>query len=170
MCGKCRPKTGLKHVWVRGVYDGAAKELVYRLKFERAKAAAKTIADLMDESVPFLDPETVVTFVPTAARRIRLRGYDQTKLIARSFAHKRGLRLQPLLIRHGHTRQVGASRTQRLVQAQQNYSLKSDKNLPKHVLLIDDITTTGASLEACVKILRKAGVRHVDAAVFAQKQ
>lgn len=168
-CGACRSKTPLESVWVRTLYDGAARRLLYALKFARAKMAARTIALLLDEAIPYIPEDMVITYIPTATRRVRIRGYDQTKLIAQELARLRGLRCKRLLIRHGQTRQVGATRAIRARQALQNYSAVKTEGTTS-VLLVDDILTTGATLESAAKILKNAGIRHVYSAAFAQKQ
>lgn len=170
VCGNCRKKTVLQHVWVGSIYDGAAKRLVRKLKFERSKAAAAVIATMLDETLPYYPAGTVVTYVPTASKRVRLRGYDHAKLIAQQFAKRRDLSCTSLLVRHGHARQVRSSRTVRVEQAAHSYTARRADLSYDLVLLIDDILTTGATIEAAAKILKKAGVRHVNAAVFAQKQ
>lgn len=170
VCTNCRKKSPIDHVWVGSVYDGVAKLLIRKLKFERGKAASHAIAALLEESLPHLPAGTVVTYVPTASRRIRLRGYDHAKLIAERFAKLRGLSCSPLLVRHGHSRQVRSSKTARAEQAAKSYSAKRPKITYDTVLLIDDILTTGATIEAASRVLKKAGVKHINAAVFAQKQ
>lgn len=170
VCRACRPRTRLQNVWVRSDYTAHAKELIYRLKFERTKQAARVVAELLDEAIPYLPPDVVVTYIPTATSRVRQRGYDQTRLIAVHFAQLRKLQLQTLLVRHGQTRQVRATKAQRARQAQTSYSLRDVSRLPATVLVIDDILTTGATLEAAGTLLKQAGAKHVYGAVFAQKQ
>lgn len=171
VCQKCRKTSPLTHVWIRTNYKDTAKEVIYRLKFARAKAAANVIAECMEEQIPYLPTDTVITYVPTATSRVRLRGYDQSRLIARAIAKRRGLKCSALLMRVGQTRQVGSDRKHRIMQATKNYQLRKNKPLPiKHVLIIDDILTTGASLESAAKLLKQAGVKRVSAAVFAKKQ
>ena len=171
VCSKCRKHSPLQHVWVAGLYQGAAKDLVHALKFARAKAAAQIIGDLLHDAVPALPQGTVVTYIPTATSRVRLRGYDQAQLIARAFAGNRGLQVCTLLRRQGQTRQVGANRKHRLEQAAKNYAV-SDMHAAKgaEILIIDDILTTGATLESAAKVLKAAGAKRLHAAVFAQKQ
>ncbi len=170
VCKKCKRLSPLQHVWVTTLYKDAAKELVYRLKFARSKAAATLIAELLNESVPYLQPDTLVTYVPTATSRVRQRGYDQTRLVAQAFAHQRGLRCTPLLIRHGQARQVGSDRKHRIEQAAGNYSVVNAKRAQKaQILLIDDILTTGATVESAARVLKKAGTKVINAAIFAQR-
>ena len=169
VCQKCRRQTVLRYVWPRADYEGTAKEIVYSLKFGRAKVAAHLMADLLDEALPSLPQRTVITYVPTATSRVRFRGYDQSLLIAKALAKKRGLRMETLLARVGQSRQVGSDRKHRLAQAERNYRVvKANKISRASVLVVDDILTTGATVEAAAKLLRSAGAKEVSATVFAQ--
>lgn len=139
------------------------------LKFERAKAAAEDIARIMDENLPLLPEETVVVHLPTAANRIRARGYDQARLIARKLAKSRGLKHQDLLGRKGSIRQVGSSRKKRFKQLEGAFSIKDKSKVRgRNVLLIDDVLTTGASIESAARELQASGAKKIEAAVFAQ--
>lgn len=161
----------LNRVWICTGYDGPAKELIYKLKFQRAKAGAKNIAVVMDHLLPDIPEDVIICHVPTASARVRQRGYDQSELIARHLARKRKLPQKVLLRRFGKSRQVGSGRRERF-----EHLKKALKVRPRtitggeHVLLIDDITTTGATLEAAANVIRKAGAKTVDAIVFAQPQ
>ena len=168
-CPKCRRLSPLSNVWVSTSYLGDAKRLIHLLKFERAKAAALVIAQQMRQTLPYLPEEIVITHVPTATLRRRQRGYDQTELISRAlslFLHKPHL---TLLARSGQTRQVGASRNQRLEQLKTAFRANKLAD-NREILLIDDIVTSGATLESAAKVLKKAGAKKVYGAVFAQKQ
>ncbi len=170
VCTKCRKKSPLSHVWVRTEYEGIGKQLLYRLKFGRASAAAKPIAILMAESLPYVDPETIITHVPTASSRHRQRGYDQSALIARLLARETGARYIPLLARLGQTRQVGSNRSQRLQQLTQSFRpIRSSYIKGAAVIIVDDIVTTGASIEASARVLKMHGAKSVSAALFAVK-
>lgn len=168
VCANCRRKTGLKHVWVTTEYKGAAKELVHGLKFERKQAAADVIAEWLDEQLPILPKTTVVTAVPTVNSRIRYRGYDQARLIAKAFAFKRNLLYIDLLTRVSSSRQVGAGRKDRFALMDGAFEPKNEKWIASQpVLLIDDVLTTGASVESAAKELRDSGAKSIDAVVFA---
>lgn len=170
VCATCRKQTRLRHVWVATEYEGAAKQLVSRLKFERASAAADVMAVQLDAVLPYLPPDTVVVHVPTATSRVRMRGYDQAQLVARALARRRGWRAMQLLARLGQTRQVGAVRETRRRQLQQAYLPRNHAAIRgAKLLLIDDVLTTGATIEAAARTLREAGAQQVDAALFAQK-
>jgi ComF family protein len=154
---------------VSASYEKTAKELVRKLKFARAQSAAKDIAAIIDENLPILPGQTIITHLPTASSRIRVRGYDQAQAIAKALAKRRGLPYMALLGRKGSARQVGASRTSRFEQLQGVFFAKNAKNVSgAHILLVDDVLTTGASVESAAARLKASGAKTVDVAVFAQ--
>jgi ComF family protein len=169
VCRKCRPSSPLKFVWVTSEYEGIAKELIRLFKFERAQAAHETVAELMSDTLPFLKPDTIITYIPTATSRQRMRGYDHSRLIAKRLAKLKNVRFRSLLERSGQSRQVGSTRKQRVAQAAEMFRLKEDIAQGREIVIVDDILTTGASLEAAARILKDAGTKQVSAAVFAQK-
>lgn len=156
--------------WAAGAYDGGLKLLVKNLKFHRMRAAASSLAGLLDATLPELSAATVVTFVPTSGRRRRQRGYDQARLLAEALAEKRGWPARELLKRRpGAARQLGTGRRQRLKQAKGFFEVFGRRVAPAgaDILLIDDVATTGASLSEAARVLKKAGAARVMAAVCA---
>ena len=99
-----------------------------------------------------------------------MRGYDHAALLARELARHTELTTMPVLRRVGQTRQVGATRSQRLKQLEGAFYVRRPEEIQgKKILLVDDLVTTGATLEAAARCLRLAGARTVSAVVFAQK-
>lgn len=148
----------------RTTYSGYAKSLVWKLKAGSARAAADEVASLL----PLIDCDIVVP-VPTASSRVRQRGYDQAVLIAKAYARRHRLPCSKHLVRQSQTRQVGASRAQRLAQLNRAFRVVNKKDLAgQRVILVDDVMTTGATLEVAARLLKAAGAKSVDAAVFAQ--
>jgi len=169
-CASCRSKSPLKAVWVATEYEGLAKDLIHKLKFERASAAAEPIAKVMAEALPYLSERTIITHVPTASSRYRQRGYDQAELIAKELAKLKQVRYVPLIGRLGQTRQVGAKRATRLVQLEGAFRPRATHGiLEAEILLVDDITTTGVTLESAARVLKAAGAKRIYATVFARK-
>lgn len=170
LCLPCRPKAGLDGVWVSSNYQGVTSQLIIRLKFSRTQAAAAIIAEIMASQSPVLPEDTVVVHVPTANSRVRQRGYDQAQLIAKALAGRQQLPYQALLRRRGKTRQVGANRQERLAQLQQAYYCpRPSLVVGRKILLVDDVLTTGATIETAARVLRQNGAKSVRAALFAQK-
>lgn len=170
VCRKCRTRSVLKHVWVSTIYEGQAKELVQDFKFKRKKAASEFIARKMTETLPYFDTNTVLTHVPTATDRVRQRGYDHAELIACNLARLLCLRYEALLFRVTKTRQVGASRKERYKQMENAFApRKKIANGGARILLVDDLVTTGATLESAARCLQNYGANEVSAVVFAQR-
>ncbi|HSX36075.1 MAG TPA: phosphoribosyltransferase family protein [Patescibacteria group bacterium] len=164
-CARCRSASPIHSLWATTVYGGAAKDLVHRLKFERAQAAAAVIAQSLAARLPERQ-DWLVTFVPTAPTRRRQRGYDQAELIARRLARQIGAPYAPLLGRGGKLRQVGQGRAVRKEQMQGAFYARRSAD-GRHVLVVDDVVTTGGTLEATAAVLRDAGAARVSAVVFA---
>ncbi len=149
-------------------YSGVAKALVWRLKSAGAQAAATIMAAQM---LSYLEPaaDLIIVPVPTATGRVRQRGYDQAKLLARTLARQAGLPYLDCLAQIGQTHQVGASRRERLRQLQAAFRVRHPGSVrAAHLVLVDDVTTTGATLELAASVLKAAGARRIDAIVFAQ--
>lgn len=171
VCPACRRHTPLKQVWIATNYEGTAQMLVKRYKFDRARSAVEILAESMDNSLPLLPRDTLVVPVPTATTRIRLRGYDHAALLARSISKRRGLHWERLVTRLSQSRQVGATRKQRQEQLKNAFLVtKPELIKDQNILIIDDVTTTGATLEAMAKVLKQAGAKTINALVFAQRQ
>ena len=167
-CHNCRKQSRLKRVSVVTIYDGIAKDLVWKLKFSGAQAAAKNIAIIMNQQIE-ISREMLIVPVPTATSRVRKRGYDQAWLIARELSKLSGLKYANCLARVNQTHQVGAGRSQRLKQLTNAFRVtKPSLTKSAFILLIDDVITTGATLESAAKTLRLAGAKQIDALVFAQ--
>lgn len=167
-CQKSRRNSPLHIVQAATVYVEAAKDIVWKLKFAHARAAVEPMATLMVARMVF-DEDIVLVPVPTATSRVRQRGYDQAELLCRALAAKTNLPYRCVLARRGQSRQVGTGRNERVKHLAGAFVLRSDYLVAgKHVVLIDDVLTTGATLEAAARVVKKAGANRIDAMVFAQ--
>jgi|SRR5688572_15057523 len=166
-CQTCRGSSPLYSVKPFAAYEDIPKALLHKVKYERLRSGAKTIAAHMAPGLAGLAQDTLITHVPTATSRVRQRGYDQAALIARELAILLDLDHVPLLTRYGQQRQVGKDRKERREQMKKLFASTKSLQQNKNILLIDDVLTTGATLEACARVLKDAGAQRVSAAVFA---
>ncbi|HVA11400.1 MAG TPA: phosphoribosyltransferase family protein [Candidatus Dormibacteraeota bacterium] len=150
------------------VYDGISKNLIWKLKLAGARAAAHIMAERL---APLVErtTETIIVPVPTATGRARQRGYDQARLLARELARGARLPYRDCLARHGQTHQHGLPRRERLAQLAGTFRVTRRQAVPgAHIILVDDVVTTGATLEAAAAVLRAGGAARIDAVTFAQ--
>ncbi len=146
-------------VWL---YGGAARALITSLKYENLGPCADVLADGMAETLCTMKiPEdTVLTWVTMPEKRLRERGIDHGRILCEAVAARCGLPARMLLARTGkvHT-QRGLNREQRLQNLR--HSMSCEKELPPHILLIDDVSTTGATVRACRETLMAGGAKTV---------
>lgn len=168
-CSSCRTKTPLTAISARTIYTNPiAKQLLWKLKFDRSQAAALDVANCLMTALPPINHKTLIVPVPTANRRVRARGYDQAVLIAKCLARRAGLPYAQPLVRLGGRQQKGASRQQRLIQQRTALSVPQPAMVRgRQILLVDDVVTTGATLEAAALTLARAGATKISAVVFA---
>ena len=169
VCVSCRRSTSLRTVLVATHYDGIPKELLHRAKYERARSGISEMVELMTPMLEVLPRDALLVPVPTATSRVRQRGYDQAELLARALSATSGLARRAVLARLGQAHQVGAGRKERTEHLREAFRMQHPKAIAgKHVILVDDVLTTGATLETAARILKKAGAKQVDAVVFCQ--
>lgn len=168
-CQNCRKHSVLKFVRVRTEYNEIAKKLVHQLKFEFTQTAAKTIAKEQNKLLSDLAKNVLIVHVPAATSHIRKRGFDQSALIAHELSKILNLPHIHALARLGQQRQVGSKREVREKQMQNAFRpLSLPVIMDAHILLIDDVLTTGSTLESAALTLRRAGAASVSAITFAQ--
>ena len=139
-------------------YQGVGRRLLLGLKYANGRTLVRPLAARM---AALVDPVTidVVTWAPTAPGRVRRRGYDQSELLARAVAAELGVPCRRLLRRaSGSAPQTGRSRMERSV-GPSFVARRFWRSL--RVLVVDDVVTTGATLQAAKRALERAGALDV---------
>jgi LSD1 subclass zinc finger protein len=170
-CGRRCPAAGsaVDRAWAPVAFDGPARALVHALKFRAALAVADVMAAQIVAGAPvgLLAPEASLVPVPTHPLRGRARGFDHAERLAAAIAGRTGLPVARCLVRAGRpTRQAGAPRAVRRSPGRIVVRVRGDP--PRRAVLVDDVHTTGATLEACARALRHAGCRSVRAVAYAR--
>ncbi len=142
------------------VKNGKVQRMLHELKYLGAKEVGiylgRSLADTLQSSMRFADVEYVVP-VPLHPRRLKERGYNQSEIIAQGMEEKGYIIIPQALKRsHNNASQTRKSMAERFLNVQQVFALdRTDMLRGKKVLLLDDVLTTGATLEACAKELLK---------------
>jgi len=149
-------------------YEGRMKDIIHALKYERRRTISPRLGALMRErGADLLRDASVVVPVPLHPRREYQRGFNQAEDLAREL----GVPVAPLLKRVVFTQsQIELPKDQRQENVKDAFVFRpaADGSIPSIVVVIDDVSTTGATLEACARVLKSAGVNQVRALTAAR--
>lgn len=155
-------------------HDDAARELVHRLKYHDDHTTARLMAQLMWRRLRAARPPAHMLIVPVPLHRRRLwaRRFNQSAILARHLARLARLPHDPLMLARvrptaPQTGLSGQARRRNLKDAFAVPPARRTALKGRHVLLVDDVFTTGATARACANTLKKAGAAEVWVAVFA---
>jgi len=153
------------------LYEGPLRDAIHALKFSGRRALASPLGDLAAEQCAASLPDTIDALIPVplARTRERERGFNQAALLARRIGSHLDVPIRSSwLARIRSTRpQSELSATERRANVRDAFRA-SDRVVGHHVLVVDDILTTGATLDACTRALRAAGARRVGVLTVAR--
>ncbi|MHC4983039.1 MAG: ComF family protein [Planctomycetota bacterium] len=157
-----------------GPYADPLRQLVRDLKYRRREVMRRRLGAMLAEGVA-ADTERkfdLVLAVPMHWRRRLARGCEHARLLARELARRLELPLGDELVRVRHTQlQTSLSRTQRIQNVRGAFGLSSSRALAgANVLLVDDVTTTGATANEAARTLLGGGAERVTLAVIAKAE
>jgi ComF family protein len=168
-CPRCRrSRRVVDRARAIGAYDGTLRTIVHALKYEGRRSLARSLGEMMRRrGADILDGALCAVPVPLHASRRRERGFNQAADLARNLG-------VPVI---GALRRVRATATQTGLPAAQRHRNMRDafaatpataRLVDAVVVLVDDVSTTGATLEACARVLKASGVREVRALTAAR--
>jgi len=155
-------------------YEGRVRQSLKRYKFQGRSFYAETYGAWLAAALgrnPDLLPD-MICWVPVSRKRKRRRGYDQAELLARSVARELQIPVCACLkkLRDNPPQSGISSRQQRRKNVMGVYApLQPERFSGKRLLLVDDILTTGATMEECGRVLRRAGAADVMGGTLAMK-
>jgi ComF family protein len=150
-----------------GPYEGRLRDIIHALKYERRPTIATRLASYMrDAGADVLAGAAIVVPVPLHRSRQRQRGFNQ----ARALAVHLGLPLSDALVRTKKTElQADLTKERRYSNVRRAFALRANAVVADRiVVLVDDVTTTGATLNACASVLLDAGALEVRAVTAAR--
>lgn len=162
----------IRSAWI---FNASSRALVHGLKYNGADYFAKTMGSQMAcnfAQYPELADAQLVVPVALFKTKKRKRGYNQSELLARYFSQQTGLPMAcNVLVRSRDTvSQTRLGRKARLSNMTNAFSCPNPLQVKgKVILLIDDVATTGATLEGCAIALRQAGAKRVMAYTYARE-
>lgn len=166
LCTACRDSpdhSALAAVETLGEWRGPLREWLSIYKYGGDARMAGYLADRLAELLRRRWPDVPIVPVPPRALRMKKEGFDPVGYLAR-YLKKDGFRVLRILRRLGRATQKGRNRNERLRAGALDYRLKRFAgNLEGSYVLLDDVTTTGATLEVCASVLIEAGADRVYA-------
>ncbi|MFV0542232.1 MAG: ComF family protein [Marinicella pacifica] len=168
LCADCRAvQPAFDGICCAGVYQPPGRQWVMALKFSNQLHWARIMAELMGPLIQQMPTDWPLIAMPLHPKRLRHRGYNQAREIARQLSKlcERPL-ISKVLIRTKYTAmQATLPEKQRRSNVRNAFEVLSDE-LPAAVIVVDDVLTTGQTLSAAAKALKIAGVQVVYGAVF----
>ena len=177
VCGLCRRvPPNFDFAISFAAYDGALRRLVHLLKYEQLRPAADVIGRLLAECLAArkFDRPVIVVPVPLHRSKKRQRGFNQSELIARSalrYLDSPNFELRTSILRRvrATTSQTGLTRHQRRENVRGAFAVAAPELVKgRAVMIVDDVYTTGTTLNECARILRAAGAEQVVVATVAR--
>lgn len=175
LCDDCMK---IERGWHRGrsalIYKDNARRMVMALKHGDRLDLARPAGGWMARALaPILSPDMLVVPVPVHWTRLMKRRYNQAAVLAKALAREARLDLAPdALIRPRrtlpHERMSVEARFANMADAIQPHPKRGAQLDGRHVLLVDDVMTSGATLEACAQAARAAGAADIDAITLAR--
>lgn len=163
-CHKPYVLDGLTCLWA---YEGVARKIIAKAKY---RFYYNMLRELLVSPRPgYSARDFVVVPVPLHPKREKWRGFNQAEVIGRWLAETENLELKNLLVRVKDTgQQVGKGREARLANIRGAFKLRATRHVPRAVLLVDDVWTSGATMAECCRVLKKAGIKYVWGFVLAR--
>ena len=165
-----RGLTGFDAAFSYGEYEGRLRQLIHLFKYGRLKPLARPLGKLLASALPRDWRYDMVIPMPLHWRRSWERGFNQSELLARVVAERLGAPLVNAVCRKRRTpSQAGLTNAQRRTNVAGAFACSkkfSVKDL--HVLLVDDVLTTGATASACAAVLKRAGAKRVTVLTLAR--
>ncbi len=179
VCQECKSKTKLTGMLVASQWENELlRQLIYEYKYRFIKEISKPLSQILINYIKMTNKRLLnidnlfISFVPLHTKRAHWRGFNQAELLAKELCNRLNIPFGSLLTRHKNTSPQAEMKKQKDRQKNIDQAFSLIRNPPvlkdKNVLLIDDICTTGATLEECAKALKPLKPKEVWGLVLAR--
>lgn len=175
ICGPCvKERPHFDSARSAFVYDGPCRELVHSFKYHNKTHLRRPLALLtLEQLAEFIDPRShdLIMPVPLHRKRLRSRGFNQAVLLGELISKRSGLRMdRDSLKRVRWTEpQVNLSAEQRRTNVKNAFSVHKPEQLKgAGILLVDDVLTTGSTVDECSRVLKSSGAARVSVLTVAR--
>ena len=166
LCANCRRmRHSFQKAYIPLVYKDKVRESILGFKFRGRRARAVTLAAFMlmairEAAAPWPD---CITYVPLHPFRLGTRGYNQSQLLAEALGGMMHVPVISALRKTKHTKPLSKQkRIDRKKAVKDVFALRKNADIQgKRVLLVDDIFTTGSTIETCSRLIKKGGAREI---------
>jgi len=154
-------------------FKGPLQKLIKNLKYQSAKNTAPLLAKMLERHIQIPQAE-ILTFIPLHPQKLKWRDYNQCQEIAMTLGKISKIPVQNLLIKTVNNQAQAQIKTQKTrKERMKGVFAIPPQNIPliknKHILILDDVLTTGATINEASRLLKKAGAKRVNAIVLASK-
>lgn len=153
-----------------GYYGGVLKELILKFKYKDNFTAGDILAEILEEYIieNFNYKEYIITYIPLSKKAEKVRGFNQCEYIARKISRDLSIEIVEVLIKTKETKeQKKLKKDERFENIKDAFQMKKIiKN--KKIILIDDVTTTGATLKEAHKLLKKFNLKDIKLLTLAK--
>jgi competence protein ComFC len=164
-CSRCQISRPLfTSMRSHAIYQGALREAIHQLKYGQDMGMGEVLAAMMISSLKKLNWSLdIITSVPLGLVRFEERGYNQATLLARPIALSQRIPFSQRIITRIRETQTQVGLTLQERQENMDGAFRADRKLAdgKNILVVDDVATSGATLNACAKALREAGAANI---------
>lgn len=172
-CTKCRAtEPALTRTLSPYLYDAGIKLLISSLKFKQDITKAELLAHLFLSELTDTDLSSIdyLLPVPSHRRRLRERGFNQAYEISKILSKKLNIPILSSIQKHKHTSpQASLSARQRHLNLKNSFSMRKDIPIAR-IAIIDDVITTGTTVNEIASLLRNNGIQHIEAWAIARTE
>ena len=168
ICSKCKSETKRVHqheeIMAYGYYGGVLKKLILNLKYHKSFIAGKVLADLLCQII--IEKKLsidCIRYVPISKDSLKKRGFNQCSVLAKNISSILDIPVIDCLVKVKETKeQKLLGKEERMKNILDAFEIKNKEKLfKKNILLIDDVYTTGATINECKKNIEKCNINKI---------